>query len=367
MSRTSGPFQPAALTARYVAQGVLCALAGSCVLGGMVAWWRGAPQRPARSLASSVVEAPAAPAEFKLPTLPAAPLAPSSLPASSSLPLAPSALPSLPPAPLPMPLPAPSRTAAVAPGPTLPPGMEIRDPQVLEALTAAREVRRLGDTQAALESLRSADLRAPRHPEILAEIALTYEAMGLTNKAETYWRQLFTMGEEGAGGYFALASSKISAPDAKSSALPEPSSSVPVALGRCQVLRDPQTNRVTLRVPIGATPGATIDPAQLDIHVSLFDTDSSGEMPKQVPESNVSPSWVSAPVNWKDSAEEWVDVAYSPTRSTPSASPRTFYGFTVKLFYQNKLAGEQAQPEAMRATELSPAGPAGLDNSLFPK
>lgn len=343
--------------ARHVAQGVLCLLASFCVGGVLFAWWR-SPSSAGAHASSNGATAPA-------PAIPAytAPVTPSPAaysPVATVPATGPTALASLPSAPAP---------TAPPPQPTLPPGKQLKNPQVLEAVNVAREVRRLGDMQAALESLRSAELREPKHPEILAEMALTYEAMGISSKSSALWSEILAMGEAGAGGYHALAMSKTTGGGGPAAAPPSTPGTA-ISLGACGAMKDPsvkQGQRIAVRVPIVATPGATIDPALMDIHVFLFESVNNGERVEQVRAVTPTLNWVSTPVNWKDSTEELVDVIYDlPPPKPGEAGARAFHGYLVRLFYQNKLAGEQAQPESLR--DMAQQRPAtGLDNALFPK
>jgi hypothetical protein len=254
--------------------------------------------------------------------------------------------------------------------PALPPGKELKNPQAKESVMAAREARKLQDMQAALNELRTADLREPNHPEILGEMALTYEAMGLNAKSQSYWRQIAALGEAEAGGYFLLAKSKL---DAAASTPAQGAPASPVSLGTCQVIQDPTVQkgeRITVRVPIISTPGATIDPSQMTIHVLLFESVNNGERIEQVRAAPPKESWVSEPVNWQDTREELVDVVYDlppPTaEQIRDLGKRKFHGYVVKLFYQDRLVGEQVQPESLRETAQRNT-PGGLDNALFPK
>jgi hypothetical protein len=245
----------------------------------------------------------------------------------------------------------------------VPAGRELSQPLVLEAMAAGRQARLQGDMQGALQSFRSADLRVPSHPEILSEMALTYEAMGIMSKATPLWKTVVAMGESGAGGYYALAASKLGSGPEMGSAPP----SDPVTLGNCQVIR--AGDRVTVRVPLVALPGAIIDPTQMDIHVFLFEK-VNGERIEQVRAEAPAPNWVSAPVDWKDGNEELMDLVYNLPAPKPEEvrdlGKRTFHGFLVRFFYQNKLVGEQAQPEDLVDFSSQPSSAPGVDNSLFP-
>ena len=71
-------------------------------------------------------------------------------------------------------------------------------------VTSAKEIRGMSDMQGALELLRRADELTPDHPAIIAEMAQTYEQMGITAKAMDNWRRIQLLGETKAGSYFEL-------------------------------------------------------------------------------------------------------------------------------------------------------------------
>jgi hypothetical protein len=205
-------------------------------------------------------------------------------------------------------------------------------------------------------------------------MALTYEEMGIGSKAEALWRQIYTMGEANAGGYFTLASSKIgsSAPNAAAPASSAGASiPIPVTLGPCRLSREPLPQpgeRIAVRVPILAQPGARIDPSRIEIHVTLYESINGGARVEAVPPDKTSQSWTTLPLNWAEPGGEAADVTYDLFTSRPgSADTRSFHGYIVKLYYQNKLVGEQVQPDSLRSAALKGATPAGLDNALFPK
>lgn len=257
-----------------------------------------------------------------------------------------------------------------APRPALPPGRELKNVQAIEAVVAAREIRKMQDMQGALNELRTADLREPNHPEILGEMALTYEMMGIESKAQALWKQIIAMGEAATGGYFTLAKSKVDAAGAG----PGPAAATsPVSLGTCQVLRDPTVasgEKITVRVPIIAARGATVDPAQMTIHMFLYESVNNGAYIEQVRGAEPKQDWVSKPVNWQDSPEELLDMVYDLPPPSPEQvrdlGKRQFHGYVVKLFYKDRLVSEQMSPESLRDSTQRNA-PSGLDDSLFRK
>lgn len=232
----------------------------------------------------------------------------------------------------------------------------------------AREVRKLGDMSPVLESLRAADLREPNHPEILSEMALTYEAMGLAEKAEAMWRSVIALGESNGGGYYTLAKAKLLGRETA----PKSPERNAVALGACQVIPDKTVTkgqRLALRVPIKAAPGVEIDPTQMDIHVYFFDKVGADRIEPTRADPPV-PSWVSAPVDWKE-GEELVDFSYNmpelKAEELRELGKRSYYGYVVKIYYLDRLMDVQAEPQTLVNYKPPGAGPAGADSALFPK
>lgn len=377
--QTSSILQPDTSRAPAVALAVLCGLAGICVAAALIAWTKTEPQAggQARSAELARLEAEMlrdaamrAPSTGSLPTaLPSPSFSTPVLPAPSA------PVPTMPqPAAFPAPLPAaplrPATAAKPSPSrPALPLDKQLKNPQAMESVMAARAMRDQGDMQAAIEALKSADLREPNHPEILGEMALTYEEMGIATRAEVLWRQIYTMGEGTAGGYHTLAASKIGSGRASTAGNAAPES--PVTLGPCRLSREPlaqQGERVSVRVPVLVKPGTTIDPAKLVLHVTFYESVNDGERVEAVPQERTTQTWATLPLDWRDASGEAVDVTCDIFRQRQGArGTRSFHGHAVKLFYQDRLAGEQAQPESLRDGAPKSAAPAGLDNALFPK
>ncbi len=363
---------PTILTAQsekapIVAQGVLCTLAGVSVFGTIWALGHGTAAKE-DVLAAALAPSPPA-ATFSLPAPPAAlsqvrgsmaseALGGQSSPGGSSG--------SFTPAPFSGPPPSSPPVGRLA----VPAGREIKNVQALEDLEAARQVRKLGDNAVALASLRSADLREPDHPEILAEMAMTYEAMGLPAKSKPIWDHIASMGEAGAGDYFLLAQAKMDG-GALGAATEAPPA---VKLGNCQVARLPapggKGELVTVRVPLLGTPGAAIDTNNMVIHVFLYEK-VNGERIEKVRANPPAQNWVTQPLTWTEPNGEILDVTYDLSAAHPDEQRdlgnRTFHGYVVKLYYNNKLAGEQAQPPSLLNFSPQSVSPSGLDNALFPK
>ena len=155
---------------------------------------------------------PQAPPTAAMPVVPAAP-APSSVSAPAPVPSPSPAMPGSPPSFAP---PSASGTQAAGFKTTAPAGPNSKPDaatallkDVNYVLTAAKELRGLSDMQGTLELLRKADELTPDHPAIIAEMAQTYEQMGLTAKATDAWRRIQLLGATKAGSYFELASRRL--------------------------------------------------------------------------------------------------------------------------------------------------------------
>lgn len=261
----------------------------------------------------------------------------------------------------------PVKTPGKPKKPGVPFGHEIKDPRIAETVEAAREVRKMGDMQAALEALRNADLHEPNHPEILSEMALTYEAMGLADKSQAQWHRVAAMGEAGAGGYFLLARSKLDGaapPDAPGFTNQTPEAK-PIALDGCILKRDltyTQGEKVTLRIRIKPLPGVGVHAAGINPEVYLFDQLEDGSVLQSV--AAQSPArWIPSPVDWTNPQGAVVEMDFT----LPHGGGRHIYGYMVKLFHDYKLMGEQAEPAQLLNFKSQSAAPAGADNALFPR
>jgi hypothetical protein len=402
MARSSAILQTDTDRAPWVAQTALCVLAAACVAGGVMGLrGRGPGAAPhGNDAAMAQAEAALLNAAATRHAPPPAPVAPPSLPAT--LPPIPSIIPSAPPPLSPATVGAPSSAIVPAlspppaftvpsgpaipafppvtsslpvpakpstPKPSLPAHKQLKNVQVIERVMAARALRDSQDMLSAIEELKSADLREPNHPEILGEMALTYEAMHNKPRAETLWRQIYAMGESEAGGYYTIAASKIGNSSGSGGPSAPPS---PVSLGPCSLKREPipnQGERVSLSLPILASPGATIDPAKLKIYVTFYESVNNGERIDKMPDNRGSQSWATLPLDWREPTGEIVDATCNIfTKAQGSQDKREFHGYAVQLFYEDLLAGQQSQPETLlNGGAGKSTGPSGLSNALFPK
>ena len=244
-------------------------------------------------------------------------------------------------------------------------------------VTSAKEIRGMSDMQGALELLKRADQLNPDHPAIIAEMAQTYEQMGITDKATDSWRRIQLLGTTKAGSYFELASRRLGAGSAAVAApampgVPGIESEKFLRLGACQVARDFTVNtgeRYVLRVPIVRAGNHPIDGKAVNLEVFFFDRINGTKVAQTIAPEPVE-TWQSAPVDWSGTGEETLDVVYHlPALSAAEVQQhgrRSYYGYMLRLYHNNKLQDVAAEPRDLLEFGSAPgSAPAGA-NPLLP-
>jgi len=259
--------------------------------------------------------------------------------------------------------------------------------QVAELIAMAKELRDRGDTGTAMARLRQAQGIYSSYAPIISEMAITYEKMGLTDKALEQWRRIYEMGER-AGIYYAAAEAKMRAlqlPDAPpqeaAAARPVLGGLTPDApadrasvftLGKVGTTDDTGTTqparRLKLAVPIQAKPGSRVDPRDVVIQVFFYETLRDGS----VVEANtnvtaITSSWIRRvnaadevqPVDWSTAAPEVLEVSYAQPEADPK-DPRTrerrnYFGYSVRVYYKGVLNAKFADPARLLGQFIPPS------------
>lgn len=281
-----------------------------------------------------------------------------------------------PPAPA-APAPVPQSTTPTSPPPPITPDAAaelLRD--VNYVVTTAKEIRGLSDMQGALELLKRADQLTPDHPAIIAEIAQTYEQMGIKDKATDAWRRIQLLGATRAGSFYELASRRLgdgSAGVAVPALASGGDSEKFLRLGPCQVARDFQVNtgeRFVLRVPVVRAGNQPVDRNAMNLEVFFFDRVNGTQVAQSIAPEPVE-TWQSAPVDWSGAGEELLDVVYHlPALSAAEVQQhgrRSYYGYMLRLYYNNKLQDVVAEPRDLLEFGSAPGTSAGAGaNPLLP-
>ncbi len=279
--------------------------------------------------------------------------------------------------------------AGVGSAPVMPMGggvasLPTPDPEVAELLQTVAQLRAGGETEGLMELLKAAEGMDQNHPAVLKEFALTYEQMGLTEKAREYWERIVGLGEAVSGMFYGLAQQRLErlgagAPSAVFPARPaailtEPNvvggmplgagnemttakvtseAGAALGVGGCKVVRDlavAKGDKRTLRIPIVRVGASPIEPEAVNVDVFFYDRVNGTKVEPTRADPPVS-SWAASPVDWAGEGMELLDVTYFlPPMSAQEQldhGRRDFHGYLVKLYYQDRLQAVVAEPREL--------------------
>lgn len=250
-----------------------------------------------------------------------------------------------------------------------------------ELMQQGRAFRGRGDTNTALIRFREAAALEPTNAETIAEIAMTYERMGLGDKAAEQWKRIFEMGE-GAGSFFIAAESRLKMSQVQAVAAAQlagtaPLDSAPVSslradavLGLGEIVREerPDTSallKFAVLIPLKARRDAKVDVKDVDIHVLFYDEVENKTVVQTGAE--VTYRFTSAPVDWANGDAETLEVQYLqplPLAKGPKTEERSYHGYVVRVYYKDELQDTRAEPETLNAKFPAPQI---LDKTANPK
>ena len=287
-----------------------------------------------------------------------------------------------------------------------------------DALEQARSLRQRGDMRAALSRLREALVAEPDNPQVLAELALTYEAMQLADKAFEQWQRIYGMGES-VGALYYLADAKLHGGPSMAEgngSTPTRRPGGPSAVDNtvlkltsvtAENLSDPSAEeKVALKIVVKGLPGVVIDPEKVRIDANFYDLVDG----KDVVQTNAQTDfeWLTPkPINWANDKSEVLEALYvrpkgvalmpgpahaatarrgrsgkkgappepeaspSPTAADGSAPApaRRYLGYSVRLYYAGQLQEVQAEPVRLLQDFQAPLtlpGDGSTDNGNTP-
>ncbi len=246
---------------------------------------------------------------------------------------------------------------------------DIGDDAARELYEVGRALRMDGEMMGALEKFREADARLPGNPRILYEIASAYTTMGLTDKAAPYWIQIRDLGPEGAGDVYAIADLKLMG---ESEAPPLRPLTV-LYVNQALIKQHPEVStgeQVTIRLALKARDGVPIDVDNVYLDTRFYDVTTGGTV--EASASNpVRWEWMTQPADWKDQPEEVLDLVYYQASETDfegaAVMNRRYYGFLVKLYYQDVLQDIYSEPRTLVDEITRGPGATAGGESLFPQ
>ncbi|MGC3988395.1 MAG: alkyl sulfatase dimerization domain-containing protein [Chthoniobacteraceae bacterium] len=222
--------------------------------------------------------------------------------------------------------------------------------QVNDMVEQAKELRDRGDTGTALIRLREAQVIAPQNPQVIAELATTYESMGQTEKAMEYWRHIYDMGDQ-AGVYYTAAAAKVNPAPTAAATEDVPGIQPGMTLGLLDISTDDKDDADSARhliahIPIKARPGTLVDVRDVAVQVLFYDMLSDASVVQT--NANINYRWSTAPVDWADSSIEVLDVEYVLPKGKTPADSRQYFGYIARVYYKGELQDWRANPPKLR-------------------
>lgn len=224
----------------------------------------------------------------------------------------------------------------------------IADPVTERLVKEARQARLADDMIQAIPKLQEALQHSPDDANVLFELGLAHESMGVNDRATEYYQRVFELGTVKAGALYVQAAQKLrdgfEQPEDKK-----------IRLGRVRVFRDErceQGQRVILTIPVQSVPGEAISDRDLEVRVHLFDEvgETKELQPAATDLSKIEFKWVSGARDWL-TGEELLQVSYTILPQTPQQKhlfgERRYHGQVVELTYKGELIDALAWPRVL--------------------
>jgi hypothetical protein len=250
----------------------------------------------------------------------------------------------------------------------------IEDAVVERLVIIGEELQAKGSLAGALQNFRQAESVLPDHPRILAGLAATLEGLGQAAEALPYLRRLAEFG------------ARPAALEASTPVPPVAASARPILkIGEVKVNQQsvgPDGQHVSLRIIIEAE--ASTRPIGEDLSLIVFFYDEVTADPSasnRIESSTADTSYLypTEPYDWQVGGREEIVVNYHQPQFTEEETQdlgnRSYYGYVIELYYQDRLQDRIVVPEAIdqiRPTaptapiESAPSTFPSPDSSLFP-
>lgn len=239
-----------------------------------------------------------------------------------------------------------------------------------ELVQQGKVLRERGDMAQAITKFREAATNESKSPIPLAELATTYDKMGMADKAAENWKKIYDMGES-AGIYYQAAEARSRAAQANAirnaeKTTPAPPEAPPVdttkalegivagaTLGLSQITTEEQhdensSKHFTVHIPIKKRPNAHIDVKDLTLHILFYDI-VDGQNVVQT-SADVNFRWATPPADWADTDTEELAVEYRLPKVEAKAAKREnrkYFGYIVRIYYKGQLQASTAEPERL--------------------
>ena len=289
---------------------------------------------------------------------------------------------------------APTTAPAIAAAPS-PNAQSVADRLTNEANTLQRK----GDTTTALAKLQEATQRDPKNAEAFAKMATIYETIRLYDRSNETWQKVQQIGPS-AGPVYELAMLKLKkgaaatpapAAEASPSAAASPrtgTEGIPdgstFGIAEVTATETPDTEAETnlmVRIGVKKRPNAVVDHTKVKIQVFFYDTVDDKDI--KLTDAEVNYEWLTPNHDWAQSNPEVLAVTYvrpknksksqeealsaaaaaiipgkkpRPTKSpAEEAGRRKYLGYIVRVYYNDKLQAQRAEPTKLLTLFPSPS------------
>lgn len=247
-------------------------------------------------------------------------------------------------------LPKPTPVAPVSQRKPLPPAQGRQN----ELAEQAQALRDRGDMSTALTRLREAQALSPDNSYIISEMAVTYEKMGMKDKAMEQWRRIYDMGES-AGIYYSAADAKLKNGEAqpkpgadgsrKDAEGFQPGSTLAlIDISKVDSPDEPD-RKFVLKVPLKTRAGSKIVVHDVAVQVLFYDQVDDGSIVQT--NANITNRWSTLPSAWNDTDIQILEVEYSAAALNAKARQpenRKYFGYIVRVYYKGDLQDIRAEP-----------------------
>lgn len=225
-----------------------------------------------------------------------------------------------------------------------PPEPESHAKEIESLLQDAKEFRQFNDVIFAKAKLLEAQRLDPKHPEVLRELGLLYEAVNDWGAAKQTWQDLRSLGEA-AGALGLFARDRLLDIERRETQLAMERQSrtrqtLPRDLTISQV--EPQQDQPgfkSLRITVAANL-AQGSVAVRDVKFQIYFFEADDEKIYPVPGESVRYHFLTVPVNWAGGEPEQLAVRVGPF----SAPPLGYYGYLVRVYHRGQLQDEVSEP-----------------------
>jgi len=223
----------------------------------------------------------------------------------------------------------------------------IKNPRVETLLQEARGAYIQGNMVVAILKAEEALVLDPEEPATHYQLAQVSEDMGLYDKAEAYYLEIFKMGLGAAGPYWKRAAKRL-----ETGVRPVLGKDVALTLAPSHVTVSEDGKNVRVVVPMRAVPDADIIAEHVEVTVHFYDLVKGESTPtKAADNAHIVNKWLGKVIDWNDSDEESLEITYTIPETDEVTrhlfGERRYFGHVVELRYKGTIQDQSATPRRL--------------------